>query len=490
MYSSYVLKSTAAHISTAISQLAISLLYEITLIMYYYTYYMFIVKGVVQMLVILINSPLYRTPSSDPDDYLPPLGLGYIATAINETTQNKAIILDAVHERLGINDIVRRIDSLQPDYVGINVFSPNYELVREIAEKVDPRIGLFIGGPATKSLYMQILEWETACKVNIIIGEGERIIPSIINGSCAQEPCIERENKRVFHVGKESRYYPADISDAQLDRSLFKERAMINHYGELEAAIVTSRGCPFNCAFCGGARSLNRDVTIRTRTENSVVREIEQILSLNPEVKSIRVLDDLFLRNSCSIDEAVRIFKQFQDLNWRSMAHAIPIASNKDRIRNLRDSGCRELFMGIESGSARMRQHINKAGKIEDVLTAAQCILDSGIDLKGYFIYGFPTETERDFEATYELACRIADASRNTPGNFRTSVFQFRPYHGTKLFNELFGDTSQLPSFELDHVLAAAPGRKQLRLRQDVWVDRSHPKPPSCPATEVAGPSI
>lgn len=416
------------------------------------------------MLVVLINSPLFRTPTQDSDDYLPPLGLGYIATAINETTSNKAIILDAVNERLGVDDTIVQANSLQPDYVGINVFSPNYELAKEIAEKVTPKEGLFIGGPATKSLYKQMLEWETVPETNIIIGEGELLIPSIVKKSCTQKPFEERRNKRVFRVDSKSRYFPADISNVQLDRSLFKERALINHYGEPEASIVTSRGCPFDCAFCGGARSLNRDVTIRTRTANSIVSEIEQIVSLDPGVKSIRILDDLFLRNGRSIDEAARIFKQFQTLNWRSMAHAIPIASSQNQICNLRESGCRELFMGIESGSARMREYINKAGSIEDVLTAAQCILDSGIDLKGYFIFGFPNESERDFKATYELAGKIKSMSSKTSGCFRTSVFQFRPYHGTKLYNELFDITAQLPSYELDHVLAAAPGRKQFSI--------------------------
>ena len=56
------------------------------------------------------------------------------------------------------------------------------------------------------------------------------------------------------------------------------------------------------------ARSLNKDVTTRIRTEESVIMEIKEILSTYPDIQSIRILDDLFLRNGKSIDMANNIF--------------------------------------------------------------------------------------------------------------------------------------------------------------------------------------
>ena len=80
-----------------------------------------------------------------------------------------------------------------------------------------------------------------------------------------------------------------------------------------------------------------------------------------------------------------------------------------------------------------MRKKINKLGSSDDVITVSKEILENGIDLKGYFIYGFPEETKRRFSKTYELASKIKEISLKTPGTFRTSVFQFRPYHGTQV---------------------------------------------------------
>ena len=182
-------------------------------------------------------------------------------------------------------------------------------------------------------------------------------------------------------------YFPNDISNQSLDRKFLSDEIIINHYGEREGAIITSRGCAFDCAFCGGARSLNKDVTIRTRNEESVIREISEILAIYPDIQSIRILDDLFLRNRSSVDMAYRIFSTFPQVKWRGMVHALSLVNSLDKISKLRDCNCRELFMGIESGSNKIREKINKLGTIDEILTVATEILRNGIDLKGLMWY-------------------------------------------------------------------------------------------------------
>ena len=71
-------------------------------------------------------------------------------------------------------------------------------------------------------------------------------------------------------------------------------------------------------------------------------------------------------------------------------------------------------------------------------------MLDVGINVKGYFMYGLPNENELDFNKTYDLAKELAEYSVKSEGKFRTSVFQFRPYHGTKLYNDICLNKDQL----------------------------------------------
>lgn len=409
---------------------------------------------------VLLNSPIFYDSREENEQYLPPLGLGYIATYL-EMAQLDVEIIDCVKENKSVIEIIDNINNSKPTYVGINVFTQNYDLVKQIVEGIDFSCECFIGGQAVKSIYHKILQWNVKNRLNIIIGEGELIIPHIVLKTCVQQPLEQKELKYVYKVDKDSLYYPNDISDIILDRKCISNEIICNHYGDNEVAIVTSRGCVFNCAFCGGARSLNEDVTIRVRTQESIVAEIKEIISLYPTVQSIRILDDLFLRNTESIDMANNIFAQFPGLKWRGMAHVVPLLKNVDKIKDLKIGGCKELFIGIESGSELIRKKINKLGSVDDIIYVAKEILKNGIDLKGYFIYGFPQENETDFKKTYELAIKLKEISKNELGNFRASVFQFRPYDGTQLYNEIVSNSGIIHGCKASEVINCFDGRVQ-----------------------------
>ena len=197
------------------------------------------------------------------------------------------------------------------------------------------------------------------------------------------------------------------------------------------------------------------------RSEKSIITEIGDIIQLYPDVSSIRILDDLFLRNSRSVEMAYRIFHEFPQLSWRGMVHVLSLINDLGKADELPNSRCKELFIGIESGSERIRRHINKRGSIDDILKVAYAILKNNIDLKGYFIYGFPNETEADFQDTYDLAVRIKEISLKTKGKFRTSVFQFRPYHGTQLYYEIMEKEGIIHSCEFNPSISLFEGRSQ-----------------------------
>lgn len=409
---------------------------------------------------ILFNSPIFWDATKEKEQYLSPLGLGYIATYLEKAGIDVTIV-DCVKERKSVNDIVDFINKTHPNYIGINIFTQNYEMVKYIIESITITCDCFIGGQVVKSIYLDILRWNTQNRLNIIIGEGEFIIPALVSGRCKQIPEQENDQKVVYRVNKNSEYFPKDISNIFLNRKYLGNEIIYNHYGEKEIAIITSRGCAFDCAFCGGAKSLNKDITTRIRTEESVITEIREILSAYPDIQSIRVLDDLFLRNGKSIDMTNNIFLKFPHLSWRGMVHVLSLAKDVEKVKKLRRGGCRELFIGIESGSESVRRKINKLGTIDDIITVSKAILESGIDLKGYFIYGFPGETKEDFQKTYELASKIKEISLKTPGTFRTSVFQFRPYHGTQLYNEIVKSTGIIHECEFNQSISKFEGRSQ-----------------------------
>ena len=416
------------------------------------------------MKCILFNSPIYRKRSNVEEEYLPPLGLGYIATHIMESGVDVNIV-DCVKERFGVDEVFGLLRQEKPEYIGINVFSQNYETVKEIVEGCPITATIIIGGQVVKHIYSEVIKWTINNRLILIIGEGELILPAIINGNCSEKPFYNTTGKEIYWVDKNSNYYPRDLGLVHLDRSLLEGDIVTNHYSEREASIITSRGCMYNCAFCGGARNLNKDVSIRYRNISEVECEIHEIVVAHPEVTSIRVLDDLFLRDETSISNAIEMFKDHTQLSWRGMAHILTFAKSLETLPHLKTSGCRELFFGIESGSEAIRKKIRKPGtvrQVEDVVTA---VLKSGIDVKCYFMYGFPSETLTDADATYALASRLKDAAQNTNGHFRLSVFQFRPYHGTQLYNEIVASGREIRPMGSNDSLNIINGRSQFNFQ-------------------------
>ncbi len=388
--------------------------------------------------VVLINSPIYDRKVADKEDYLPPLGLGYIATEM-ERNGIDVQILDAVFNNYTINEIIDILNIQKPEFVGVNIFSVNFDLVKQLIERYTCKTTFLVGGKTVKHIYKDILSFNTPNKIICTVGEGEYVNTAIVLGNVISSPKVHNgDNRLAYFVDKDSPYFPKDISSLTLNRKFFLDRQIINPYSKVEEAIVTSRECIYNCAFCGAARSINRDSYARSRKTESIVDELTQIKNEHPHTQSIRVLDDLFLRNRESIKKAVGIFSKF-DYDWRAMCHIKSLVNNTDLLPQLAQSKCRELEIGIESGNADIRKYIHKESSLNEVKEVIYEVLINGINVKAYFILGFPTETYEQCLDTFKFAKELAQISRNTVGNFRVSAFQFRPYHGTELFGKISG---------------------------------------------------
>lgn len=108
-----------------------------------------------------------------------------------------------------------------------------------------------------------------------------------------------------------------------------------------------------------------------------------------------------------------------------------------DYLTDLKKSGCTELFIGIESGSSRILKSMNKTTDIKLIKENLSKLFSAKINVKGYFIFGYPGETKHDAEKTYNLAIDLNKLSIKYGAKFRTSVFQFRPYYGTEIYEQL-----------------------------------------------------
>src|SRR5690606_18540813 len=135
------------------------------------------------------------------------------------------------------------LNYIKPEFVAANIFTTNYDLVKELFESLAFSAHCIIGGLSTKELHKNIIAWRTKNMVDVVIGDGELITLDIVNDGVRQEPMISEGNFRVFKVDGSSEYYVKDISNQKLNRNFFLNEPTRHPFGFLEANIVASRGC-------------------------------------------------------------------------------------------------------------------------------------------------------------------------------------------------------------------------------------------------------
>jgi radical SAM superfamily enzyme YgiQ (UPF0313 family) len=166
------------------------------------------------------------------------------------------------------------------------------------------------------------------------------------------------------------------------------------------AMIQTSRGCPFGCTFC--AYALEK---YRPRSHQSVTEELKW-LKKQFGVKNVLFFDDILALNSDrTADLAKQLIKDEVNMEWVccTRANLTDVAS----LKLMRQSGCRELAVGIESGSEVILNNINKGVTKDDIRACASACKEAGILFYGMTIVGLPGETEETWRETIDFIKEI-----------------------------------------------------------------------------------
>lgn len=398
---------------------------------------------------LFVNAPLrdYAQRPRVNDFTLPVLGLAYIATYAAAQGFNVGV-LDAEAHGLGIEHTIGIINDLMPRWAGFNLLAPTYEISANIVACLDPHIMIMLGGHQAKAMPTEILtDPRMARCVALVLGEGETRVAELLAdhrirarlpGVMWLDPVMRTPVGGGMPGG--AHHLAPDIDALPfVDRAFLAQDPHRESDGTLRANMVGARGCPYNCSFCGAAVSANPDITIRTRDPHNIIAEMQELRSIG--VSAFRFVDDLFLGARRVIEQMVTAFAAERVGGWACWDATGRInvlhRATDDTLDTLANNGLREVALGVESGSERMLAYIDKRINPDMATTVIKRLAHRGINVKGYFILGFPTETAQEIDATARLVQELWDATDKLPGRFRASVFEYRPYPGTPDWHRL-----------------------------------------------------
>jgi len=345
---------------------------------------------------------------------LPPLGLAYVAAAL-EKSGFKVEVFDNYLLNKPIDDVKRMISGLNPEIVGITCSSASYSRCVEAAKAVKetlPSCKVVVGGWHPSYMPDSMLQHPEIDYV--VMGEGERAMVELaahITKGEDEQAVAGIAGLAYRHDGKVVKNPQRFIAD--LDQLPFPARHLLamdlyeREIPYLRTKPVDTmnivRGCPFNCAFCETRRLWGQGC--RAFGPGRVVDEISNMVE-KYGTKGVYFLGDNFTINRERTVELCRLIKKAKlDVEWVCDTRADMVS--RDLLRTMRDAGLRTMWFGVESGSARILQKINKGITSEQTVRAFRLCREANVEVACSFILGIPGETVSDMEATFSLAKKL-----------------------------------------------------------------------------------
>ncbi|MFC1553543.1 B12-binding domain-containing radical SAM protein [candidate division KSB1 bacterium] len=326
------------------------------------------------------------------------------------------------------NEIRTIILEWEPAVIGISAKSQNFTSacnIAKLAKKIDKNIIVIVGGPHPSMVGEDVLKCPD---IDIgVKGEGEITIVELLNALEAKRGLedisgiVYRKEKEIFD--NKPRDFISDLDKLSFPYEIAHE-ALIDYEQYPKTAfsfIFATRGCPYNCFFCGSRKIWSRKT--RFRTVDNVVREINNLQKLG--LKSIQFDDDTFgIRKDYIIDLCNALIEHCPGIKWSCELHVKLV--NDDTISLMKRAGCFLIRIGIESGNNEILKSMKKNITIEEAYAACRIIKKYNIELLVFFIVGFPQETEESLNDTKKAMKKVKCD--------QISYSIFTPYPGTIAF--------------------------------------------------------
>ncbi len=331
------------------------------------------------MLIDLIKVP---DPTSIDDLLDEPLGLLYLASSLRNNGYEVRITNLSGHTVDSWKTEIKKAD-----LHGIQLYTPTAHIGIKIAKFIKENFNTpVICGGAHPTALPNLKELSVFDTINV--GEGENSIVEIADAY--------RDKKHIPRIIRSK--FITDLDSISLPaRDLVNMMSFHRKVGGKRCfGIVGSRGCNYKCNFCD--RSLFGE-RARFRSIDNIVEEIRGLIS-DYGVKNFEFLDDMWTVTK----KRLREFRdKAKELNISYRCNGRSDVTNKKVYDLVYDSGGTMICFGIESGSQRILDLINKQTTVEKNFEAIKVAQSAGLKVMGYFIAGFPGETRETIQESIDF---------------------------------------------------------------------------------------
>ena len=374
--------------------------------------YGIIQQDIVKMKVLLISQP--NTYSQRPD--FPPIGIAYLG-ACSSAEGHETMLIDSGLSN--IPDIVKKAKRFSPDLIGITCWTIGRKMTWELSaflRKELPEAFLCIGGPHATIFPDQVLAKTHASAV--VIGEGEETFRELLNTLYKKTElrsvnglALRNSDGTVTYTKPRGYIENLDLIPRPFYNG-FEKFSFSNYCGlpflpRPTAPVISSRGCVYDCTYCGSVRFWGRQW--RHRSAENVLEEMESLIE-TAGARSFYFFDDNFtVIKKRVFDICDGILERKLNIMWSCCSHIRNVSS--DLLKAMKKSGCVSIDFGVESGSNKILRNINKHQTREDIEKTFSMVHEAGIKPRAYLMVGNIGEDKDTIDETIEMITKIKPLS-------------------------------------------------------------------------------
>jgi len=336
-----------------------------------------------------------------------------LAAYVRERSGHTVTILDNRIEKWDLDHLVDMVLARDPEVIGLTGLTFEAWTMVDFSARIRkkaPGILQVAGGIHANTFAEEMLR-ESGVDI-VVLGEGEETfndlleaitsgrdlnsVPGIafLEGDC----CIYTPKRDPVPVLDDLPFPAWDL--VPLERYFGKRMGDLMFSRPEQASLFTSRGCPYGCIYC-------HNLFGRAFRAHSAARVFEEINTLHKEygIREFQIQDDVF---NYDMDRSKAICRRIIE-NRLDIVLAFPNGVRADRMDDelidlLYQAGTRRIAYGVESASPRIQKMIKKKVDLRKVSEVAVKTARKGILVKGYFMLGFPSETEEEMQQTIDFA--------------------------------------------------------------------------------------